>query len=211
MGKQARNSRREVERAAAAAALLRSRHRRRLLPFLIAAAVVVVGAALALPLVLTSGGGSTSMLAGLQVFVEHDHTHVAGTVTYDRSPPAGGAHSAVWQNCGIYDEPVKNENAVHSIEHGAVWVTYRPGLSSTTVAHLQEFARSHLTGTQGYLLLSPYPGLRSPVVASTWGASLVLDGPGDPRLAAFVARYAGGGQGGEPGGECTGGTGSPII
>jgi hypothetical protein len=211
VGKQARNSRREVERAAAAQAALRSQHRRKLLPYWIATGVVILGIAIAIPFVLTSGGGSTSTLTGLRVFAEHNHNHVTGTVTYDRTPPAGGAHSAIWLNCGVYNQPEKNENAVHSIEHGAVWITYQPSLSSVSVAHLQEFARSHSTGTQGYLLLSPYPGLLSPVVASTWGAQLALNGPSDPRLAAFVARYAGGGQGGEPGGECTGGTGSPIT
>ena len=70
--------------------------------------------------------------------------------------------------------------------------------------------RAHWAVSGSALLLSPYPGLRSPVVASTLGAQIALSGPNDPRLAAFVSRYAGGGQGGERGGECTGGTGSPL-
>jgi len=210
VGKQARNSRREAERAAAEAAAVRSRRRRKLLPVWIAVGVGVLVLAIAVPLVLVSGGRSTSTLNGLQTFPENNHKHVTGTVVYDHTPPAGGAHSAVWQNCGIYGQPVQNEHAVHSMEHGAVWITYRPDLTAGSVAQLRDFVRSHAVGRQGYLLLSPYRGLSSPVVASTWGAQLALTGPSDPRLAAFVSRYAGGGQGGEPGGECTGGIGSPT-
>ena len=211
MGKQARNMHRAADHAVAREAAMRSSRRRRHLPWWIAVGVVVVVAAVTVPLVLTSGHmAKRAGLTGLQVFAETDHKHVVGSVTYDRTPPAGGAHNAVWQNCGIYAEPVQNEHAVHSIEHGAVWITYRPDLSPAAISELQGLVRSRAVGSQGYLLLSPYPGLMSPVVASTWGAQIGLDGPGDPRLVAFVNRYVGGGQGGERGGECTGGTGSPL-
>ena len=210
MGKQARNSRREAERAAQREAALRSR-RHRLVPYWIGAGIVLVAVAIAIPVLLTAGGSApTSSLTGLQTFTENNHKHVTGSVTYDRTPPVGGAHSVVWQNCGIYEQPVQNEHAVHSIEHGAVWITYQPDLSVAAITQLQAFVRAHAVGSQGYLLLSPYPSMRSPVVASTWGAQIALSGANDPRLAAFVARYAGGGQGGERGGECTGGTGSAL-
>ena len=46
---------------------------------------------------------------------------------------------------------------------------------------------------QPYVLISPYPGLEDPVVASAWGAQLRLDDVNDPRLQAFIDRYAGNG------------------
>ena len=61
------------------------------------------------------------------------HAHVAGPVAYSVTPPVGGDHSPVWLNCGVYDRPVPNERAVHDLEHGAVWVTYRPSLPATEV------------------------------------------------------------------------------
>jgi hypothetical protein len=57
--------------------------------------------------------------------------HVGGNIDYDQDlgiPPAGGPHNPSWQNCGFYDELVRDENAVHSLEHGAVWITYQPDL-----------------------------------------------------------------------------------
>jgi hypothetical protein len=145
-----------------------------------------------------------------KVFAEPDHDHVEGKVRYDRRPPAGGAHNAIWLNCGVYDYPVRNENAVHSLEHGAVWITYRPSLPPPEVARLRRLVKSSYRGTDRYLILSPYHGLPAPVVASAWGAQLRLERVDDPRLGAFMAHFAGGGQGGEPEGYCTGGTGSPI-
>jgi Protein of unknown function (DUF3105) len=148
--------------------------------------------------------------AGTTLFAEPDHDHVSGSVRYDHTPPAGGPHSDVWLNCGVYDHAVRNENAVHSLEHGTVWITYRPRLPRPAVARLRRFVEARYQGPERYLILSPYPGLPAPVVASAWGAQLRLERVGDRRLAAFVEHFAGTDQGGEPDGYCTGGTGAPI-
>ena len=154
--------------------------------------------------------GSGSLPAGTQVLSEPDHAHVTGAVSYDRVPPAGGPHSAVWLNCGVYAQAVPNENAVHSLEHGAVWITYQPSLPASQVGALQQLVETSYLGSQRYLILSPYPSLPAPIVASAWGAQLQVAQVTDAGLGEFIRHYAGGGQGGEAGGECTGGTGSPV-
>ena len=109
--------------------------------------------------------------------------HVAGPIGYVESPPVGGAHNVVWQNCGVYNVPIHSEHAVHSLEHGAVWITFRPDLPPDQVQILRSAA------SDDFILLSPYPGLASPVVASAWNHQLRLDGAADPRLQRFIARY----------------------
>jgi hypothetical protein len=157
-----------------------------------------------------SGSRAKSLPAGTKVFAEPNHDHVTGKVRYNRTPPAGGPHNQVWLNCGIYAQPVRNENAVHSLEHGTVWITYAPQLPARAVSRLRRLVKAHYRSDQRYLILSPYPGLGRPVVASAWGAQLKLGRATDPRLAQFVDHFAGGDQGGEPGAFCTGGTGSPV-
>ncbi len=138
-------------------------------------------------------------LDAVQTFeVTRDHTTEA--VTYAQSPPVGGDHNPSWLNCGVYDEPVQDELAVHSLEHGAVWVTYRPDLPADQVQALDDA----LPDT--YIVLSPREGLPSPVVASAWGAQLQLTGADDPRLPEFVTTYRQGPQTPEPGAACTGGS-----
>ena len=98
----------------------------------------------------------------------------------------------------VYDAPVRPENAVHSQEHGAVWITYQPDLAESDREALAELAVD-----QPYVLISPYPELEDPVVASAWGAQLRVDDVDDPRLQAFIDRYAGNGP--EPGAPCDNG------
>ncbi len=129
--------------------------------------------------------------------------HTSSNVDYEQNPPAGGAHNPVWQNCGYYDKPVRNETAVHSLEHGAVWITYSPDLPQDQVTKLENIAKG-----QTYILVSPYSDLEFPVVASAWGKQIGLDGADDPDLESFINAYRLGPQNPEPGAVCTGGTGA---
>lgn len=142
--------------------------------------------------------------AGVQTFANLSRDHVTGPVNYPQIPPVGGPHNPVWLNCGIYTAPVPNEHAVHSLEHGAVWITYQPNLPAAQVAQITK-----TVGNDTYVIVSPYPGLPAPVVASAWGTQLKLHGPTDPRLAQFLAYYRQGPQTPEPGSPCTGGFGTP--
>jgi hypothetical protein len=131
--------------------------------------------------------------------------HTDGVVDYAQTPPVGGEHNPVWQNCGFYDEPVTNENAVHSLEHGAVWITYSPDLAQDEIERLRDLAED-----ESYLLVSPREGLPSPVVASAWGKQLTLESAEDPDLERFIGAYVQGPDTPEPGAACTGGIGQPA-
>jgi hypothetical protein len=144
-------------------------------------------------------------LDGVVVYNNLSRGHSEAPQTYEQTPPAGGVHSAEWQNCGIYDQPVHNENAVHSLEHGAVWITYQPDLPAAMIEHIRSLARG-----RDHVLVTPYPNLPKPVVASAWGLQLPLDDAADPRLPLFVSRYENGPQTPEPGAVCTGGIGTPL-
>ncbi len=213
MGKQARSTRRLKAEVKAPPRRALTSDRRVWLGALGGLALVVVVGLVAVAVAFaaaTTTVGSNSLPQGTQVFDESNHDHVSGFVTYDRVPPAGGPHNPTPLNCGIYTQPVPNENAVHSLEHGAVWITYQPNLPADQVAALQRLVSTHYVGTQRYLILSPYAGLPSPIVASAWGAQLGVDQASDPRLLEFIHAFAGGGQGGEKGGECIGGAGIPA-
>ena len=102
---------------------------------------------------------------------------------YDASPPVGGPHSPIPADCTgtVYANPIASENAVHSLEHGAVWITYRPGLADAELAALGQLVQG-----QSHLLVSPYPGQASAISAQSWGYQLALDQVSDPRLVQFV-------------------------
>jgi hypothetical protein len=177
----------------------------------------VLGGVLAIALVVTivvvastpKKDPTTIELTGLKTFdvpaaVHVDPEPVDYKAEYGMDPPAGGPHWSAWLNCGIYDEPQENERAVHALEHGAVWVTYNP--DEVTGADLDTL-RKRMPKT--YSILSPYPGLDAPVVASAWGAQIALDGVDDERLDGFVARYWQAGTAPELGAACTGAVDGP--
>ena len=146
------------------------------------------------------------------------HQHVPGPVRYAVTPPVGGDHNATWLNCGVYDKPVPNENAVHNLEHGAVWITYQPSLPASEVSQLRAFVGKQTvltpagaSGGSRYIDLTPYPGLPAPIVATSWGFQLRLSSPADQRLQQFVNKFRASQQyTPEYGGPCTGGTGTPL-
>jgi hypothetical protein len=147
-------------------------------------------------------------IPGVERFDELSPAHVAGPIDYERLPPPGGPHNPIWVNCGVYLQPVPTEMAVHSLEHGAVWITYRPDLPPPAVQALAELTRG-----QTHVLVSPWggPPLPSDVVASAWGLQLATDDASDPRLAEFVRRHAEGPQTPEPGAPCRGAAGTPLA
>lgn len=109
--------------------------------------------------------------------------HVTGKVTYANTPPIGGDHNPRWQNCmgDIYAGQIPNENAVHSLEHGAVWITYEPGLPADQVAILEGKVRG-----VPYTMLSQYPGQGSKISLQAWGWQLKVDDANDPRIDQFI-------------------------
>jgi hypothetical protein len=179
--------------------------RRKWLPWIVIGLVVVLAIA---AFIMIEVVPKTAAVTGVEKFGNLSRDHVAGPVDYPQVPPVGGTHSGTWMNCGVYDQPVPKEMAVHSLEHGAVWITYQPDLPADQVQQLRDLVRG-----KSYVLLSPWPEsppLPAPVVASAWGLQLKADSASDPRLADFIRSYANGRQTPEPGALCSGGAGTPL-
>jgi hypothetical protein len=109
--------------------------------------------------------------------------HKTGPLTYEQSPPVAGEHNPNWQTCNgiVYPEPIANEHAVHSMEHGSVWITYKPGLPQDQVDALA----AKVEGKEK-MLLSPYAGLSNNISLQAWGYQLKVDSVDDPRIDEFI-------------------------
>lgn len=121
----------------------------------------------------------------VQELPDNGRTHVI-CAGYDHTPPASGAHFPAWQNCGIYAQPIQNQTAVHSLEHGAVWVAYQPDLDASALQTITDRLRS-----EQFALAAPYPGLQNPIVLTAWTRQLAVDDWSDPAVEDFLDTYMG--------------------
>jgi hypothetical protein len=145
--------------------------------------------------------GDPALIGQVQQFQVDSRDHTQEAVDYAQTPPVGGPHNEIWQSCGFYAEPILNETAVHSMEHGAVWITFRADLPSDQVEQIQSLAQ------QEFVLASPWGGddLPAPIVFSAWGVQLWLESLPDPAADEFMATFRRGAQTPEPEAPCTGG------
>jgi hypothetical protein len=125
--------------------------------------------------------------------------HVEKAVSYEQKPPVGGDHSATWMSCdrNVYKEPIPNENAVHSLEHGAVWVTYTDSADKAEIKKLEERVKK-----TPYSMISPYKDQAGGIMLTAWGKQLTVEKADDPRVGTFFTKYAAGPQTPEPGATC---------
>lgn len=128
--------------------------------------------------------------------------HVDKKVDYPMNPPVGGDHNPVWMNCDadVYTDAIPKENAVHSLEHGAVWVTYNGEAKPADVKKLGE----RVSATP-YSLMSPVEDQAAPLMLSAWGKQVTVTSASDARVAQFFTKYVQGPQTPEPGAACGGG------
>ena len=152
---------------------------------------------------LQSRSATTGNIEGLVIVPDPGRSHVDGDIGYGEPVPAGGPHNPNWLTCGIYDQPVRAENVVHSMEHGAVWLAYQPELPADQVEILRNIVNNEQARRgEPLIVMSPQPGLNSPIVLAAWRARLELEDPLDERLQLFLTRYQRGPFTPEPGASC---------
>ncbi|MFI6685700.1 DUF3105 domain-containing protein [Streptomyces sp. NPDC050485] len=139
---------------------------------------------------------------GEQSWTNLARSHVNTPVSYPMSPPPGGNHNPVWVSCDakVYTKEVPDENAVHALEHGAVWVTYNDKAAQGDVQALG----AKVSATP-YSFMSPYKDEDSPITLTAWGHQVKVDKASDPRVGEFLEKYVQGKQTPEPGASCSGG------
>lgn len=131
--------------------------------------------------------------------------HVEGDIQYDELLPPGGPHNSIWQNCGFYDGIIRTENALHSLEHGVVWLTYRSDIAEGDLAALRDFAQKRTK-----ILVSEQPLQEPPIVATAWGYQYEAQTADEEGLLRFIAELEGSPDAPEPGATCNGGV-STVV
>lgn len=189
-----------------------ARDRRNRIIATVAGVVVVAGMVGGAWAIIASAGGDDDkkvsskppkvQVTGEKTYGGLTQNHVSKNVDYPQTPPVGGDHDPVWQNCDkvVYDKPVRDENAVHGLEHGAVWITYNDKAADADVKALEAKVKQTT-----YTFMSPYPKQAGAITLTAWGHQLTVQNSKDPAIQKFLTTYVQGEQTPEPGAACTGG------
>jgi uncharacterized protein DUF3105 len=154
------------------------------------------------------GGGSAPPpppdIPGVVVERAAGRNHGLGHIDYPgKKPPSGGDHNPLPLTCGAYDQQPPDENAVHSLEHGAVWIAFDSSIPAPAAAVLKAFAK------EDHVLVTPYAGMSAPITVVAWGHRLELQSASDPRLKQFVEEFRNASTAPEHGAKCVG-IGQPL-
>lgn len=98
-------------------------------------------------------------------------------------PPTAGPHFASPQPLGIYEEPINDGNALHSLEHGIIWISYNPDkLDEASVKKLWDLAKKN----NNDVIVSPRKGNTMAVAAASWRRLLKQDSLNIEELQRFI-------------------------
>ncbi len=90
---------------------------------------------------------------------------------FDSNPPTSGQHYDKWITRGIYDKPQPDGNLVHSLEHGAVILSYKVDLPNEDVEKIKSVFSSVSVSKK---IMVPRDNLDVPVALTSWGRLLKL-------------------------------------
>ena len=73
---------------------------------------------------------------------DRGRTHIdvgASHPAYNSNPPTSGWHYEEWESKGVYKEQQSDEGLVHNLEHGYIWISYRPDANPEIIKQLENF------------------------------------------------------------------------
>ena len=101
-----------------------------------------------------------------EAFSIQGQEHIAVGATheaYNSNPPTSGSHYAQSANWGVYQTELPDEQVIHNLEHGGIWISYA-GIDDTTKAVLEKIAKS-----SSKIIVTPRSKNDAPIVLASWG------------------------------------------
>ena len=91
---------------------------------------------------------------------------------YNSNPPSSGAHYLAPANWGIYDYEINDKILIHNLEHGGIWISYRPKVSPEVVSYLKTFVDDNKNSK---LVMAPRSKNDADIAIVAWGRVLKVN------------------------------------
>ena len=109
-----------------------------------------------------------------QFFSDEGQEHVAldYQFIYNSNPPSSGPHYGSPADWGVYDYEVNDKIFIHNLEHGGVWISYRPDVESRVIEHLKSIVEE-FGGSK--IVMAPRSANDSDIAVAAWTRVLKFD------------------------------------
>ncbi|MFY9462803.1 MAG: DUF3105 domain-containing protein [Candidatus Sungiibacteriota bacterium] len=161
-------SKNDIKRERAADAARRSRVRKIIIAVIIAA---VIGGLIYVSIV-ASRRNAQNTPGESYANQGQEHVPLGREFAYNSNPPASGPHYASPANWGVYDYEANDKLFIHNMEHGGVWIAYRPTVSTNVVAHLKSIV-DEFGGSK--IVMAPRAANDSDVAVAAWTRLLKIN------------------------------------
>ena len=158
----------EIKRERAAGAARRSRMRK----IMMGVAIVLVVGGLAYWGIIASRRGVQNAPGDKYADQGQQHVALDYQFTYNSNPPTSGPHYASPANWGAYDYEANDKIFIHNLEHGGVWIAYRPTVATSTIDDLKAVAEE-FGGSK--IVMAPRAANDSDVAIVAWARLLKLN------------------------------------
>lgn len=139
----------------------------------------------------TRGAKPVAVSKPVEGTVEYDivgRNHIAsGTAGsgYNSNPPSSGMHWPSPAKNGVYDQPLPDEQLIHNLEHGHVWISYKPEAPDEVKNKLKEIVKDD----DWKVILEPRGKNETMIALVAWGRVLKMDDPNYDKVKDFIRTY----------------------
>lgn len=121
-------------------------------------------------------------------YPDQGQQHIAPGQTHDpynSNPPTSGPHYEQPAPWGVYDKELPDEQLIHNLEHGGIWISYKPGLDEEAINQLKDITDDYSVK----LIMTPRPQNDSSVAVAAWQRLLKLDSFDKDQIKSFIKAF----------------------
>ena len=105
-----------------------------------------------------------------------EHVDLSYQFSYNSNPPTSGPHYSSPAGWSIYDYEVADKIFIHNLEHGGIWISYRPGISAKAIEDLKSIV-NEFYGSQ--IVMAPRSANDTDIAVAAWMHLYKFDLTGD--------------------------------
>ncbi|MDP3741016.1 MAG: DUF3105 domain-containing protein [bacterium] len=104
---------------------------------------------------------------------------------YNSNPPTSGSHYEQWAKWGIYEQQLPDEQLIHNLEHGGIWISYKDKDNREIFDQLKDVAEDYSIK----IILTHRPENDSPIAVAAWTRLLKMDNFDEKQIRNFIKAF----------------------